>query len=438
MNTKGQWDIFCKVIDNYGDVGVCWRLCCDLAGRGQAVRLWIDDASALRWMAPTGCPGVEVSAWPEADHDLLNTCRRLENLDFYVIIEAFGCEISPEFIANYVANTSTIGVKNFSWINLEYISAEKYAEYNHQLPSPVLVGPAKGLTKHFFYPGFTPATGGLLRESGLLERQTRFAGAPWPSWLPVSALPALQASASRAQARPHNAEQWISLFCYEPAGLGQLLAQLVAGPRFTHLLVTHGRAQRAVQACVAVQWPGKPGNDAGSPMTRLNQASDDNLSAVEGTPASITWGSLHICYLPPLAQIQYDELLWACDVNFVRGEDSLVRALWAGKPFVWQIYPQDDGAHHAKLEAFLRFLRGSDSMAAFHRAWNQSVGGKPRPFVTPLPALDLAAWGGIARQAREHLLQQPDLTTQLMQFVTSLESGPPGAVRHALSGIMAP
>ena len=57
--------------------------------------------------------------------------------------------------------------------------------------------------------------------------------------------------------------------------------------------------------------------------------------------------------LPWLTQADFDHLLWACDLNFVRGEDSLVRAAWAGAPFVWQVYPQHDGAHAAKVEALL-------------------------------------------------------------------------------------
>jgi uncharacterized repeat protein (TIGR03837 family) len=64
-------------------------------------------------------------------------------------------------------------------------------------------------------------------------------------------------------------------------------------------------------------------------------------------------GHLHIHPLPFLPQSRYDELLWSCDLNFVRGEDSFVRAQWAGKPFVWHIYPQADDAHRVKLDAFL-------------------------------------------------------------------------------------
>jgi len=54
-----HWDLFCRVVDNFGDIGVCWRLAADLATRGDAVRLWCDDASALAWMAPDGAPGVD-------------------------------------------------------------------------------------------------------------------------------------------------------------------------------------------------------------------------------------------------------------------------------------------------------------------------------------------------------------------------------------------
>ncbi len=92
MTSPLLWDIFCKVIDNYGDIGVCWRLARQLAGRGQRVRLWVDDASALRWMAPHGCPGVEVRAWTQPlDLATVNTGD--------VLVEAFGCEVPAEFVA---------------------------------------------------------------------------------------------------------------------------------------------------------------------------------------------------------------------------------------------------------------------------------------------------------------------------------------------------
>ena len=54
VKTGKLWDIFCQVIDNYGDIGVGWRLATNLAARGQRVRLWLDNSSVLRWLAPGG------------------------------------------------------------------------------------------------------------------------------------------------------------------------------------------------------------------------------------------------------------------------------------------------------------------------------------------------------------------------------------------------
>ena len=108
-------------------------------------------------------------------------------------------------------------------------------------------------------------------------------------------------------------------------------------------------------------------------------------------------------------QRDFDHLLWATDCNLVRGEDSLVRAIWAGKPFVWQIYPQHDAAHHTKLEAFLDMAEAPDSLRQFHRVWNGLE-------ATALPALDLETWGQNARDLRAKLLQQADLVSQLLTF----------------------
>ncbi len=163
-----RWDIFCQVIDNFGDIGVCWRLAADLGSRGHRVRLWVDDASALAWMAPQGAPGVQVLPWPtQAPADGPGD----------VVVEAFGCEIAPQFIAAIAHHTNATGPKPL-WINLEYLSAEAYVERCHRLPSPLMSGPGAGLTRWFYYPGFTERTGGLLREPDLLARQAAFDAPP--------------------------------------------------------------------------------------------------------------------------------------------------------------------------------------------------------------------------------------------------------------------
>jgi uncharacterized repeat protein (TIGR03837 family) len=248
-----------------------------------------------------------------------------------------------------------------AWINLEYLSAEDWVPRMHNMPSPVMSGPAKGWTKRFFYPGFTADTGGLLRETDLQERHQRFDRAAW-----------------RQQHAPHLAPGGllISLFCYEPASLPQLLAQLVGTPH--HLLVAPGR-----------------------PLAAVHQA-------LAGMPVHPSWSAL-----PYTTQNGFDEMLWACDLNFVRGEDSLVRALWAGHAFIWHIYPQDDNAHHAKLEAFLEWMQAPQSLRQAHRVWNGMEAGE-------WPALNaetLQIWSHNTQTKRHQISGQTDLVTQLVHFM---------------------
>jgi uncharacterized repeat protein (TIGR03837 family) len=351
------WDVFCQVIDNFGDVGVCWRIAAELAARGQRVRLWMDDASALQWMAPQPHPaGLSIHPWPARAADLPETVGD-------VVIEAFGCEIPTPFVQR-IADKAAAGAAPV-WINLEYLSAEDYVERCHRLPSRLMSGPAAGLTRWFFYPGFTPATGALAREQDLAARQQAFTArrADWRSRWGVA-----------------EAGCAISLFCYEPAALPRFIEQLrTAAALQPHLLVTPGRATAAVQAL--------PPSPAASP-------------------------ALH--YLQPCTQPLFDEMLWACDLNLVRGEDSLVRALWAGQPMVWHIYPQHDNAHHDKLDAFLAWLQAPPSLRAFHHAWNGMTA--PQTLPLPTPAL-LHEWQQCVQAARERLASQTDLIAQLQAFV---------------------
>lgn len=362
-----SWDIFCRVIDNHGDLGVCWRLSADLAQRGHAVRLWVDDASALAWMAPNA---LSTPANGAQDHTNGHSSTKVQVMPWEdqasataahdVVVEAFGCEL-PEHFQTLIAQTP-----HTVWVNLEYLSAEAYVARQHGLPSPVMHGPAKGVTKWFFYPGFTTDTGGLLREPDLQERQARFDKTQW-----------LQQFAWR---KPLTAdERLISLFCYEPEPLKELLQHLAQDSTPTRLLVTAGRAQQAVRAVL---------------------------------PTVALGGSLKVEWLPYVSQTDFDHLLWACDINFVRGEDSLVRAIWAGKPWIWQIYPQDDLAHHAKLQALCDQLQMPADLQAFQARWNQTT---PTP-LAPLTRATLESWELWSRKTQQLLLQQADLATQLIGF----------------------
>ncbi|MEN9670926.1 MAG: hypothetical protein RL018_1203, partial [Pseudomonadota bacterium] len=130
---------------------------------------------------------------------------------------------------------------------------------------------------------------------------------------------------------------------------------------------------------------------------------------------------LSILYIPQLTQTDYDHLLWSCDLNFVRGEDSLVRAIWAAKPFIWQIYPQHDGAHHAKLDAFLQMMDAPESLKIAHIAWNTSAAErKANPDLPLFPPLDLSIWAKSAEILSTKLRLQTDLASSLITFAQEL------------------
>lgn len=340
-----HWDLFCRVIDNHGDLGVCWRLAADLAARGETVRLWVDDPIALHWMAPDHertTPGVTVLRWVEP-------LPQVEPGD--VVVEAFGSDPPPSFVDAMAQSSSKPPV----WINLEYLSAEDYVERNHGLPSPQ---PSSfgALTKWFFYPGFTAGSGGLLREAHALDPGP-------PPWAELDLL-------------PHPGERCVSLFAYADAPFGKLFDLLDDRP--TLLLITAGASQ--------------------SPA----------LKALEGRPQR----HLRAHALPWLTQRDYDRLLHACDLNFARGEDSIVRAMWAGAPFVWHIYKQSDGVHERKLKAMLNRMPAEPAVHALWQAWN---GLGPWPAALPEPL----AWRTACQQWRSRLVDQTDLTSQLLHFVAS-------------------
>jgi uncharacterized repeat protein (TIGR03837 family) len=357
-------DLFCHVVDNFGDVGVSWRLATNLAARGADVRLWIDDPSALAWMAPDGAPGVQVLHWTEPLPDL-------EPAD--VVIENFGCRLPDAFVQRMHRPRPPL------WINLEYLSAEDYVERSHALPSPQHTGVAAGLTKWFLYPGFTDRTAGLLRESGLLQARDAF---DRDAWLREQGM----------QREPH--ERVVSLFCYANAQVAPLLRELDRTP--TLLLVTPGLPAEQVRACRREDVPHAQ--------------------------------HLRIREVPFLSQPQFDRLLWACDLNFVRGEESFVRAQWAAHPFVWHIYPQVDGVHARKLEAFLdHYLDAAAAPLADHarrlmRRWNgltSAAPGDEADWVFGDERRVWSPWQAHARAWADRLARHEDLVSRLLAFIAA-------------------
>ncbi len=358
-----HWDIFCRVVDNFGDAGVCWRLARQLATEfGKGVRLWIDDIRALAQLEPTIAPecahqrlcGVEVRLWEAAFPEV-------EVAD--VVIEAFACELPENYLRAMSCKAPTP-----CWINLEYLTAELWAEDWHGLASP---HPSLPLRKYFFFPGYSEQSGGLLRE----PFATKHLGMP----------PITQISTGTKNLS-------VSLFCYETAPVSPLVEVLSKHAEPVNLLVAQGKPLAAIRALM----PGEP-----------------------------PWatGNLSISAFEFLPQDGYDALLRRCAINFVRGEDSLIRALWAGRPFIWQAYLQEQDAHLEKLEAFLDWYLDVPTnqetktvIAEAFRAWNKgSLNPAPlQAFFACREAIEAHHYARLSK-----LLLQTDLATRLVNFCQS-------------------
>jgi len=376
--------IFCKVVDNYGDIGICWRLARQLHGEhGVAVTLWVDDLDSFRRI----CPPIDPAAPVQQAHGV--TVRHWRNQAGVfdpaeipdIVIEFFGCELPPGYVEAMAARHPRP-----VWLNYEGLTAEEWVEGCHRLPS---MHPRLRLTKHFFFPGFNERTGGLLHEAGLDDERRAFQDDP----------ARMQAFLARFGVTPQEAQgRKVSLFCYPDAPVDALLTVWSEGGQPTVCLAPEGVARAQVEAFLGGE-------------------------GVAG--ASATRGALTLRVLPFVPQPDYDRLLWACDLNFVRGEDSWVRAQWAGRPFVWQIYFQDENLHHKKLRAFLQhYAPALPALEEFMLGWNGAH-----------PVDDWrAAWTALVSempQIQEHtqvwrrqVLAHGDLVTQLLDFARELGQAP--------------
>lgn len=358
-------DIFCQVLDNFGDVGVCWRLARILASHGQRVTLWVDDLTRLQRLRPSLDIGLAQQALDGFTLRYWSSTATPETVADLVIC-AFGCRLSEPVLLQMAAITP-----GPVWINLEYLSAEHWVEQSHRLPSP---HPRLPLVEHFFFPGFTQRTGGLLREKDLLARRAAFDTTARTVFL------------SQLGVHLQPGRYLVSLFCYPSAPIASLFQAMQSGPPVL-CLVPEG-------------------------VTPLAPASGKTS----------TQGALTLQGIPFLDPDDYDRLLWSCDLNFVRGEDSASRAQWAAQPMLWQLYPQVDRAHLSKLHAFLALYSDSvdpvcaEGLRHFLDWWN----GEP---ITPdwpglmavLPVLKAHAYIW-----KQQLAESEELATGLIEFAREI------------------
>ncbi|MEQ1721102.1 MAG: elongation factor P maturation arginine rhamnosyltransferase EarP [Nitrosomonas sp.] len=373
---RRHWDIFCTVIDNFGDIGVCWRLSRQLTHEyGQLVRLWVDNLHRLSCLEPAindelQCQviqGIEVWHW-QKNSEVFEQIEPAE-----VVIEAFACELPGNYLRKMLQrNIQTV------WINLEYLSAEPWVKSYHAMPSP---HPRSGLIKTCFFPGFEPDTGGLIREK---DYELQRVNCNKQAILQQLEIPFDRYDAIR-----------ISLFCYDSAPIESLIELLSELGTPILLIVPQGKvAQRIIALFGYFRYEVK---------------------------MYLQFQQLTVLVIPFLEQRGYDRLLWSCDINFVRGEDSFVRAQYAAKPFIWNIYQQAEQVHWQKLDAFLDLytvsmpLQMKDTVQELWHSWN-GRGSMNRNVL--LKFLSLAKPLEQHNQAWfEQLAKQNDLASNLVQFV---------------------
>lgn len=382
-----HWVVFCAAIDNFGDIGVCWRLARQLSTETEAhVELWVDDWVSLQWflrpMAFTGvdgaqCAGVRLRHW-QITPTFAGDAERIAQAD--IVIESFACEL-PSPLVRAMKRSERPPL----WLNLEYLSAEPWVSDCHQLPS--LQGGGQSLNKYFFFPGFVDGTGGLLREHDLVQRHDQ-----WQQSIARHRTELVQDYALPQSILANPDLLFVSVFTYEGKPLRSLIKALIESDAPTLCFAPLGRSVQDIAHCF-------------------------DLSALPVAGSVLNQGNLWVLVLPFMSQQEYDYLLSLCDFNFVRGEDSFVRAQFAGHPLLWHLYPQPDDAHLVKLEAFLTLYSGNspfdEALKAFWRRWNQGEDCYDLwHYLRPqLPSLQLQA-----RRWQQQLAEKPDLVANLLAF----------------------
>ena len=303
-------DIFCRVIDNFGDAGVMWRLARSLTGEGFAVRLIIDDTDTLCALA--GCPAktpadligkgeaIDVVLWEKAWDSGECPLQPAE-----VVIEGFACRL-PQDYERKMAATRPL------WFNIDYFSAEDWIESCHLVPS---IEPKTGLVKTNYFPGVTPRSGSLIIEKDYEAQESLY---------------------KKSLSAKNGSDPLRVFFFAYPYGPIESMAEA--------MIHCGHKLEVSVSQC-----------EAG----RLLSAS---LLKTESKDITVKT-------LPFVAQKDFDQLLWVSDIAFVRGEDSAARAMIAGTPFLWHIYHQEDDVHMVKLKALEKRFEKHFTDKALFAAW---------------------------------------------------------------------
>jgi uncharacterized repeat protein (TIGR03837 family) len=309
-------DIFCEVIDNFGDAGVVYRFAREfkLAHPRCRVRVFIDIIATLQSIVPAIDLHKQVQEYNDIIYIQSQTLSPalVETLGTPdVLIEAFGCTI-PDCVISAAARHTRLH------INLEYLSAESWVDSYH-LKESLMGYPV--MKKYFYMPGFTPTTGGILVDTHSEHFRNNLGKNRYDYITEVLKQFKIYVPAP---------EQCMfgSLFTYT-RNFDALLHECSSIEKDVYILVFGEKSKAGMQqSSLFIQ--------------------SEKLSA-----NAFRYNRVHILFMPFLPQQLYDELLCTMDFNIVRGEDSLVRAIQARKPFIWNAYLQEKKYQHVKVAALL-------------------------------------------------------------------------------------
>ncbi|MDO4998506.1 MAG: elongation factor P maturation arginine rhamnosyltransferase EarP [Neisseria sp.] len=378
ISNKVCW-IFCTVIDNFGDIGVSWRLAKMLQQElGWQVCLWLDDENSLRALSPT------LPALPCSHQNIaLRTWQAGQTADLSdaplpnIVIETFACDL-PSAVRQVIRENHAI------CLNWEYLSAETWAEAMHGKPSLQ----SDGSEKYFWLMGFSERSGGLLRERNYA----------------VPSEQVLQTFRRQLGLSAKQNQEWL-LFGYQSEVWVKWLAmwQLAGEPLTLYL--------------------------AGEPITRsIRTALPVDANALAHAGDSVQIGNISLCRLPFVPQDDFDCVLHLFDGLIIRGEDSFVRAQFSGKPFLWHIYPQDEMAHLDKLAAFWQkteFCWQSEVFQAHQRLSGELNGEYELSMNERLNAWQILQqnrekWREASEKWQKYLFSQQSATEKLAKFMADL------------------
>lgn len=354
--------ILCSVVDNYGDIGVSYRLIRHLLSQYPQlkIRLVIDNLESFSVLDPSVDPnlhhqkvdGIEVFLWQDSE-----LCYHEFTVNPpHIILECFQCG-QPQWLEKILFEDRVEHIVQI--IMIDYLTAESWADDFHCLKS--LTRTAL-VPKVNFMPGFTPKTGGLLTntESYIYKNG--------------NTLTSQKGSVSN-----------VLFFAYPSDWTPVVRAMNRVFTKSTKVLVAGGAGQESIlKACISE-----------NPVFSVEKASF-------------------------MSQIQWDIMMSNMDFMIIRGEDSMAQACQSGIPFIWQAYPQKSDYQTVKVHALLDRMRPffGDEFSLVENAWNPINGDEGNiekgvyDFISNLEILRK----GFSDFASS-LYNNGDLATNLMTFI---------------------